>query len=371
MKFTDALFEDIKKNNEKSNFEAVIEELKQTEVIGIWGTGLAGTMIDEAFKRLGIETQFFLDNNQDKIGTYFRDKIVKSITEIPLQAKIIIAANVKYGIHRQLQEAAIKNYTYIDPAYLYLWNLNVDIIDILKENRHQIDDVYNLLIDDESKKVYRNVLLHRVIHNIELIWDIYDEHQYFGNNIVRKAVGGFIDCGAFRGDTLKIFLNQIGDNEYRYFAFEADCDNYEILKNYCIENSLDNVYPINLGVWDKKEQLYFQSNIVTGEVSGKIIRNKESVNVEKILVDTIDSVLPCEDINFIKMDIEGAEIKALHGARNTIARCKPILAISAYHELEHLWEIPLLIKEFNNNYEIHFGHHMWNMADTVCYGLIK
>lgn len=75
-------------------------------------------------------------------------------------------------------------------------------------------------------------------------------------------------------------------------------------------------------------------------------------------------------MDFIKLDIEEAENRALQGAQNIITNQKLMLAISAYHELSHLLEIPLLIKSMNEEYQLHFAHHMWNMADTVCYGTL-
>ena len=70
------------------------------------------------------------------------------------------------------------------------------------------------------------------------------------------------------------------------------------------------------------------------------------------------------------MDIESVENRALQGAQNIITNQKPILVIAAYHELSHLLKILLLIKSMNEEYQLHFAHHMWNMADTVCYGTI-
>ena len=62
-------------------------------------------------------------------------------------------------------------------------------------------------------------------------------------------------------------------------------------------------------------------------------------------------------LDYIKADIEGAELDALDGAYKTIQKFKPRLAISAYHKPNHLWEVPLKIKELNPDYELYFGHH--------------
>ena len=226
--------------------------------------------------------------------------------------------------------------------------------------------MYGFLEDEVSKKVFKNILIHRCIHNLELIWEIYDEHQYFGNDLINEVDGAFVDCGAFQGDTLSTFLEQIQDRQYKYFAFEADKKNYTVLNKICEDKQLSDDYTFDLGVWDKKDILYFKENATSGDVAGKVVSENDT-DVIEIQVDSIDSVLENEKIDFIKMDIEGSEIKALIGAKNSIQKNMPTLAISAYHETEHLWEVPLLIKEIYPDYHIFFRHHMWNMADTVCY----
>ena len=69
------------------------------------------------------------------------------------------------------------------------------------------------------------------------------------------------------------------------------------------------------------------------------------------------------------MDIEGAEIEAIKGARNTISKHKPDLAISVYHKIEHLWEIPLLIKSLKSNYKFYLRSHEHFNQETVLYAV--
>lgn len=123
-----------------------------------------------------------------------------------------------------------------------------------------------------------------------------------------------------------------------------------------------------MAVYNKKEKLEFARDNGTEKVSGKVVETEDK-NDEYIQADLIDHVLENVKIDMITMDIEGAEIKALQGAKERISKCKPQLAISAYHAIEHLWEIPLLIKEINSDYHIFFRHHRWNMHDTVCYAI--
>jgi hypothetical protein len=70
------------------------------------------------------------------------------------------------------------------------------------------------------------------------------------------------------------------------------------------------------------------------------------------------------------MDIEGSEPQALSGAEEIIKKQKPKLAISVYHKLEHLWEIPLYLKHIVPEYKIYLRHHSPLEYETVCYAII-
>lgn len=354
----------------ENNIQCVLDELRNAGDIVIWGTGLAGTMVKEALDKRHMAVRCFIDSRKELHNQLFQGKPVKGVTEIPRDAVVIIAANVKYGIHERLQKLGHDNYYYIDPVWLHFYDewIPNKVKYSIEKNYEKIDQLWNWLKDDHSRKVLKNILLHRVIHNLELVWEVYDEHQYFGNNIIRKAGGVFVDCGAFQGDTLNDFMNQVGDSEYKYWAFEADGHNYDVLKQLCHDNHWDHVEINKMAVWSKKDTLIFKNNEITGDVSGKVVEKHTEKGVV-VQADSLDNVLADEKVDFIKMDIEGAELEALRGAAKLIKRYKPTLAISAYHELEHLWEVPFLIKEIDDNYDIYFEHHMWNMADTVCYGI--
>ena len=62
-------------------------------------------------------------------------------------------------------------------------------------------------------------------------------------------------------------------------------------------------------------------------------------------------------VDFIKLDVEGAELDVLKGAANSIKKFKPILAVSAYHKHEDLWTLMPYIKSLNPNYKFAFRHY--------------
>lgn len=116
---------------------------------------------------------------------------------------------------------------------------------------------------------------------------------------------------------------------------------------------------VNKGLWDKKEKLRFSHD----ERESSRIDNNGELCIE---VDRLDDVVK-DEVTFIKMDIEGAEIRALMGAKETIVRNKPKLAICVYHKPEDIVEIPKLILSFRDDYIFGFWHYSYADNETVLF----
>ena len=77
-----------------------------------------------------------------------------------------------------------------------------------------------------------------------------------------------------------------------------------------------------------------------------------------------------EKVTYVKMDIEGAELDALHGMEKMIKSDKPKLAISIYHKPEDLWEIPLYIYKLVPEYKFILRHHHHRIHETILYAYL-
>lgn len=90
----------------------------------------------------------------------------------------------------------------------------------------------------------------------------------------------------------------------------------------------------------------------------------------KIRTLSIDGLVEREQLkrlDFIKMDIEGAELAALKGAEQSIRRFRPKLAISVYHQLQDFWEIPQWIDSLGLGYRFHLRHFTIHQEETVLF----
>jgi FkbM family methyltransferase len=175
----------------------------------------------------------------------------------------------------------------------------------------------------------------------------------------------FVDCGAFDGDTLVDFLALAQDNFSQYWALEPDPVNLVLLQKNVkalppSQNKKIRLFP--LAASSHKETLYFNSGNGAASCAG------ETGNV-RIEAESLDTLLSSDHPTYLKMDIEGAEPAALRGARETLVRHRPIVAVSVYHLPSHLWEIPLLLADWMEGYQWFLRSHDREGWDLVLYAI--
>ena len=71
----------------------------------------------------------------------------------------------------------------------------------------------------------------------------------------------------------------------------------------------------------------------------------------------------------IKMDVEGSELDALEGAKQTILNNKPKLAVCLYHKTKDFIDIPNLIHNLVPEYKLYVRHHSFSVNETVLYAI--
>lgn len=117
-----------------------------------------------------------------------------------------------------------------------------------------------------------------------------------------------------------------------------------------------------LGVSDTAKTLRFRFD---GAASSRQSEGGEAV----VQCVGLDQAIPFFSPTLIKMDIEGAELDALRGAKNLIERSQTALAVSAYHTPDHLWNVLLSLHELAPRHSLHLRAHAHNGFDTVAYAI--
>lgn len=187
-----------------------------------------------------------------------------------------------------------------------------------------------------------------------------NDEQYFDELIKLSDNEIFVDIGVFDGGTTLNFLDRCNHTYKAIHMFEPNDECYQQISDNILK--FDNIYLHKIGAWNKKEVLKF--SVDSG--SSHIENNCDGITIN---VDAIDNYL-LDGATFIKMDVEGAELNALKGAKETITKYKPKLAISIYHKPEDIFEILAHIKNLVPEYKFYIRHYTNSSLETILYAVI-
>ncbi len=339
----------------------------QYEYVVFYGCGaILNSIVDTWNEFIGRRIDYCCDSDSAKWGKYFCGAKCLSPEEL-LAIKDKCSVFVTIGdfepVFNFLTESGF-------PSVNQIYKYDLVAADFLRGNDHrEIADklcrTYKMLADEQSKKVF-NAIVNRVLGNgadRDIMVRVFEKNQYFPADIVKLSDHErLVDIGAYNGDTLKDFLERTQEKYDNIWSFEVDAINYGLLQEYVGQiRDRENIKIFNVGIWDSECDITYsignsQSTIGSGAGRGHVV--------------PLDDLLKKEKVTYIKMDIEGAELRALRGARKVIQAQKPRLAVCTYHDFRHLWEIPLYIKELVPEYKIYLRHHTKLEYETVCYAII-
>lgn len=345
----------------------------------IWPSAHLGQQFESKLRQHNIKSAAFVDSSKE-----FENKKINNIEVYSpsfayrhYSLNPIIIASVLYG-HEIFKSALKQGFKYIySPYFLYLvkplifsipyYHKMFDSL-FIKKNQQKIKSAYALFSDTQSKKLFRNIINYRLTADYQYLLRDRSTYQLFGEQEILNLNTAeiFLDCGAYDGDTIKMFIDTVKGKYKHIYGFEPDKKNYYLMTKQFIKNI--NIDLINKAIYSKNDFLFFEAS---GKYDSKIAEvNNDIGNNLKIHSISIDDYFKNKTVpTLIKMDIEGAEIEALKGAKNTILKHKPKLAISIYHKYDDLWKIILLIHSLNSNYKFYLRHFSIEMDDLVIYAV--
>lgn len=229
-------------------------------------------------------------------------------------------------------------------------------LEYAKKHSEELYKAYELLADEQSKKVFKETTLFKLDGDISRLFACGTEEDEAFNGILKlKAGDSFLDLGAYNGDTVLDFIKRVGSYEH-ITAVEPDKKSFaKLIKN----TEGFNIETINAAISSEVGSIPFSFKASRGSVSGG-----------DSFIDAVSIDFLCKDSSFdyIKFDVEGKELDAILGGVKTIKRDKPKMLISAYHKSADYFEIPLKVNEFNPDYKIYMRHYPYVPAwDTNFY----
>lgn len=233
-------------------------------------------------------------------------------------------------------------------------------------HKDELEEVRKLLADDESKRVFDHVVDYRLSGSIRPLRDSFSDESRIWKEILRPERYRFCaDLGAYTGDSIKTMLSYALHVE-GIEAWEPDPRSYKKLCTYLESEGLAFVHPHHAGAWNEDTILTFSSE---GNRNSSVYGVKRGVETAMLRVD---SVYADRKLDFLKMDVEGAEREAIEGAEQTIHRCRPDLQISLYHRSGDLFELPLTVRRLCSDYRLYLRRPKYVPAWDLClYAICK
>lgn len=360
-------------------FLETIGDLLPYEKVMLYGAGEGG----EKFKKLiekyrqDIEVVSFIDDFRSGEKDGLKIIVPKSLkSSKDVKYLILITSAYWREIVGKLESLDIHNFLVVNQYLLY----SSQIFTNDEENRHKDSLGYtrNLLEEKEDKELFDLILDTRKIVQYTRI----NPYDYFIRNldlqskeyvdfINKERIHTLIEGGVSDGKNTIEFLD-LFPKDGHIFGFEPFYEVYTKGKYRDFLEQRGNVKVYPLALWSHKDKLMFSMDDHNKDGS-KIISSTESkgsvITVDTISIDDFVKENHIGRVDFIKLDIEGAELEALKGAQDTLKKCRPQLALCIYHKKEHIFEIPLFLSATIDNYVYRLGHYSSSFWDTVWYAI--
>jgi FkbM family methyltransferase len=172
----------------------------------------------------------------------------------------------------------------------------------------------------------------------------------------------FVDAGAHHGSVINTLIKQTRGAFAGIAAIEPDAANRAKLDD-------------NLDAWLKQDPRVAVYDCALGETEG-VAAFREGLGYASqlsLLGQTQVAVRPLDALGlsptFLKLHLEGGELAALKGARQTLLSSRPIVAATVYHNADGIWQTPLWLMETLPDYQFLFRCHSWCGTGAVVYAV--
>lgn len=219
-------------------------------------------------------------------------------------------------------------------------------MEFLKENAQRFENIYSLLADDISRKTFENIINFRISGKIDYLFDCsVSSDEPYQTFLMLNDKEHFMDLGAYNGDTVADFINR---NPNYKFITAVEPDSKSFRKLTANTENTENIKLVNAAVSDICGTGFFDMKNGRNSALGSTGIETKLINIDK-LTETLPPT-------YIKMDLEGEEIKAIKGAVNTITKYQPKMLISAYHRTDDILTIPEEVLKQRTDYKIYLRH---------------
>lgn len=306
--------------------------------IAVYGMGDGADKLIAALHRIGREPDDYFASDGFVRGQFFHGKRVMTFDEIRKKySEFIILVSFGTSIPDVIKKiCALDNEFELYAPDLPVCPGELFTFDFYSSHKDEFEFARSLLCDDVSKKEFDDVICFKLSGKIKYI-KFAESSQIAIAKSQLKCYNyiSYADGGAYNGDTV-LQMCELCPSLSTVYAFEPDARSFKKLST--LMSNMDicaNAYNSALGNTDGVCAIYEKGNRNTS-----LYAEKATDSVKKyVSVCKLDTVLNGEKVDFIKLDVEGAEHDAISGAESTIMTYKPDMQISLYHRPDDMFSI--------------------------------
>jgi FkbM family methyltransferase len=357
-----------------------INEAARSGALAIVGSAALPQKCATALARLGRGIDCFIEYDARFWGREVVGRPVVSIDEarerLPRHAVVVSGVWSPNHVYMDTRDwLRAFGFTNIFPVHAVFWALGDDIgphyqlagPQRFPENRDRIAAVHAALTDEESRRQFLGHLRWRVTMEPESIPRGDPRRMYFDPALFDLGEDAVIaDCGAFDGDSLRVLLLWHGRKFKACHAFEPDPITFGRLTDFIRTLPADTaakVHPVQMALG--KERSFIRS-AGTGMPGSRDVDKATAVRVP---VDRLDVYFKDLKVDYLKLDIEGAEWEALEGGWSLVERDQPIIGVAVYHKPDDIFALPEMVIARTPGYSYFLRSHDQDGIDVVFYAV--
>ncbi len=330
--------------------------------IVMYGMGNGADKILAVSERYGIKISDFFASDGFVRGHSFHGSLVLSYSQIKEKygcdniVVLLSFASSLPNVIDNIKQIASECELYAPDVPVY--EDEIFTLEYYLKNEHNLDYVYDLLADNESKRIFDCIIKYKLSGRIDYLFEAEsDIHEAYTDILHAAQIRSYADLGAYNGDTIRELMKFAPELE-KIYAVEPDERNCRKLSEFCEalgESPKTEIF--NVGAWSCRKVATFDG---TGNRNSGVAQNATAFvslgskrKLRDVQLDTLDALLNDRPVDYIKYDVEGSEREALLGSIQTIQAHSPALLVSLYHKSRDLYDLPLLVRELNHSYKFY------------------
>lgn len=360
------------------------DRLSKGRPLVLMGAGGLGTRTLAGLRHHGVEPLAFADNGVSRQGTTLDGIPVlapeTAAREFGSRAAFVVTiwgANSPHRFAHSREQLRALGCDVVSSFPALFWRYPESLLpfylqDLPSKVLAQRADVTRALAlweDDQSRAEYVAQVRLRLTADFDGLSHPVAHPQYFPDDLYAwRDDEWVVDGGAYDGDTLRSLASLYGNRFGHVLAVEPDPSSFARLRA-----TVDGLpEPARSKIECLQRALAFETTTLHMDATGtasSAATMAGSAGTVAVRAEALDTLVRAARPTLVKLDIEGFEPDALRGARATIALHRPILAVCVYHRQDHLWTIPLMLREWHDDYAFFLRPHNEEGWDLVCYAI--